>query len=431
MADAETYTCPVCGRDDIGATLSGALRSHKHAGSKCEGSGDAVTQLPPEAPECSAHSESGVTPPEPANSATCSSTSDTGDLPPETPRRTTDTRTTPTTGNPYRAVPNDEPDQRTVETIPGVDTYVGELKEADDKRSELAAQQLAAYKAQASLYGFRRPAPVEVEQPPLFDRPARPSPPRSKGEIRPMSARGLEVASRLKEMFHAYSNRMERSQQPTLGPSEIGTPCDRRIAMSLMRLTPVNPGGDNWASFVGTCIHSGLENMFLWADAGSGRYAPEVRLTFPNKHVPGGTTDLIDRMLLMVADHKAMGDYSANKLRTEGPSRTYRVQAHTYGYGASLRGEKIKAVAIVSWPRTGSSLDDLYVWDEDYDPGIARRALQRVDEIGAKLGPMEPDGEWSAPRPEDFPIDNSDCKYCPFYMRGAARSEGGVCNGRE
>ncbi len=444
MAEAETYTCPECGRDDIGITQGGKLRSHKTPAEfdetrpKCPGSGEAVTQLPPEAPECDDTRQ------EPANSATSSKTSGTGDLPPETPRPTSDTPTNPesaTNGgetSPARRTTS-EPGPRTVETIPGVDGYVAELKYADDQRADLAAQQLAAYKA--ALGPFDPPAPPPpVEQPPLFDKPSRAGrAPKVWSETKPMTPLGQEITHRLKEMFYAYSNRMERNQQQTLGPSEVGTPCDRRLALSLMRYAPVNPGGDNWASFVGTCVHSGLEDMFLWANAGSGRYAPEQRLEFPNKHVPYGTTDLIDRVLLIVLDHKAQGQWSADKLKTEGPSRTYRVQAHVYGYGAALRGEVIKHVAIASWPRDKGNLDDLYVWTEDYQPQVAREALQRVDAIGAQLkgctdtyglhndGCGCPDTEAIA---YSLPFDASDCRYCPFYMKNAA-SKGGVCNGRE
>lgn len=264
----------------------------------------------------------------------------------------------------------------------------------------------------------------------MFDQPSNTAGARDSPEFQPMTPKGLEIAHRLKEMFHGYTNRMERSQQSTLGPSEIGSPCDRRIAMSLMLLPAVNPGGDNWASFVGTCIHAGLAEMLLWADAGSGRYAVELPLNFPSQHVPRGTTDFLDRVLLCIADHKGMGEWSLNKLKTSGPSRTYRVQAHTYGYGARLRGEKVTDVAIVGWPRDQGSLDDLYVWTEPYNPAVAVEALARVDRIAKQIGTMKPDGDWSAARPQDFPINNTDCKYCPFHLKGAARSEGGVCNGR-
>ena len=436
MADPRTeYTCPVCDADDIRATLAGKLRFHKTNGERCDGSGRAVTQLPPEAPECDDTRQT------PANSATSSRTSDTGDLPPEIHPPTTDTPTMPTTtedNSPGERSGEPTP-ARTVETLPGVDDYAEELE-------DLATRQLNGYRDRVNAQWAGRfdqpaPEPTPVEQPRLFDQP---SPagraPKVWAETQPMSDLGAEIAHRLKEMFHAYSNRMERNQQSTLGPSEIGTACDRRLALSLMRYPAVNPGGDNWASFVGTCIHSGLEEMFMWADAGSGRYAPEVRLTFPNKHVPKGTTDLIDRVLLCVIDHKGMGQWSLDKLKTQGPSRTYRVQAHTYAYGASIKGERVKHVAIVGWPRDKGSLDDLYVWTEPYDPDIARNALQRVDNIGAQLAGCTdtyglhndgcgcPDTVAAA---YALPMDNTDCRFCPFYMKGAARSEGGICNGRD
>lgn len=206
--------------------------------------------------------------------------------------------------------------------------------------------------------------------------------------------------------------------------------------MSLLRLPPVNPGGDNWASFIGTCVHSGLEQMLVWADAGSGRYAAELKVALPSKYVPRGTSDLLDRTLLVIMDWKVMGNWSLNKLRTEGPNPTYRVQAHLYAYGARLKGEKVNDVAIVGLPREASSLEDMYVWTEPYDPAVARDALGRVDKIGATLFPSV--GEVAQVMDltsrlkhyTEHPIDNSDCRFCPFHMKGAARSENGVCNGR-
>lgn len=254
----------------------------------------------------------------------------------------------------------------------------------------------------------------------------------------PMTDKGAEIAARLKETFYAYSNRMERSTQATLGPSEIGTPCDRRLALSLMRVAPVNPGGDNWASFVGTCVHAGLAEMFLWADANKGRYAVEVPLTFPSQHVPKGTTDLLDRVLLMSLDHKAQGRWSQDKLKTKGPSPQYRVQVHVYAYGLRLKGEKVDHVAIVSWPRESSNLDDLYVWTEPYDPQIARDAIARVDRIAAEVKASEREDEEGGFGAGDIrtPLQISrmfevadDCRFCPFHAPGDKNHERG-CNGR-
>ncbi|MEU9654824.1 hypothetical protein [Streptomyces chartreusis] len=242
-----------------------------------------------------------------------------------------------------------------------------------------------------------------------------------------MTDHGREIAARLKETFYSYSNRLDRNQQETLGPSEIGSSCERRIAMSLLRVPPVNPGGDNWASFVGTCVHAGLAEMFLWANAGTGRYAVEVPLKFPNTYVPHGTGDLLDRVLCMFLDHKLMGRWSLDRLRTKGPSPTYRVQVHTYAYGARLKGEQVEHVAIIGWPREAGTLDDLYVWTEPYDPSVAIGALARVERIAERVKALDSvAGPATAARQFDVA---DDCRFCPFYAPKDDQGERG-CNGR-
>jgi hypothetical protein len=274
---------------------------------------------------------------------------------------------------------------------------------------------------------FRQPDPPFEQPGPLA---------RVIAQAQPMTDRGREIAARIKETFYAYTNRLDRSQQTSLGPSEIGTPCDRRIAMSVLRIDPVNPGGDNWASFVGTCVHAGLAEMFLWANADTGRYAVEVPLKFPSVHVPRGTGDLLDRTMCMFLDHKLMGRWSLDKLTTKGPSPVYRTQVHTYAYGARLKGEVVDHVAIIGWPREAGTLDDLYVWTEPYDPTVAIEALDRVERIAAEVkrlsAPMRPDGDWSAGRPMEVAREfgtADDCRFCPFHAPGDSTGERG-CNGK-
>ena len=221
-------------------------------------------------------------------------------LPPESPEQCEDSTTSSASSATSTKKSTDGDQQSTFRrptpsstgTIPGVETY-------------LDGTQRAA--VEAGL--FRRPTPASRSE--------------ARGKVIPMEGKALEVASRLKELFFEYDNRQSsdnRSAQTTMGPSEIGSPCDRRIAMSLLRVPPVNPGGDGWAAFVGTCVHVGLADMFVWGNAGTGRYQTEVPLKFGSIVVPHGTTDLVDTTLLMGVDHKVMGSYSLNKLKTEGPS---------------------------------------------------------------------------------------------------------------
>lgn len=240
-----------------------------------------------------------------------------------------------------------------------------------------------------------------------------------------MDEQAKVLVARIKEIFYAYTNRNSsdnRSAQKTLGPSEIGSPCDRQLAMKLLGIKPVNPQ-EGWAPFVGTAVHVELAKMFDWANGSeSGRFVTEMPLTFGSELVPRGTADLLDRVLFMLDDHKLMGRWSLDKLIKEGPSDTYRIQAHTYGLGATLRGEKIKYVAIIGWPRQESSLDKLYVHVEKFDKKIAEDAIKRVEAIARRVqgmsGQVAYDGTGPASALEaaqEFPIGD-DCKWCPFHL---------------
>lgn len=343
--------------------------------------------------------------------------------------------------------------------LPGATSYVNTL-------NEKVESQQAAYRAEVDsreYTPFSQPTPPEYERPTLFSQPVAvetpgPTPSPSPAFSQPagrtselplanMTGDAASIAAGVKELFYAYDNRRSsdnRSAQVTMGPSEMGTPCDRRLALSLMRMPPVNPGGDGWAAFVGTCIHAGLEQMFMWADAGTGRFAVEQRLEFPSKYVPKGTADLIDRTLFMVDDHKCQGRWSRNKLKSQGLSPTYKVQAHTYAYGARLRGERIEKIAIISWPRDEASLEDLYVHVEDYDPSVVKKAFERVERIGEEVQQKqselnltysidrEPSEELSleirARVSADYDVAD-DCRFCPFFMPNARDITRG-CNGK-
>jgi hypothetical protein len=370
--------------------------------------------------------------------------------------------TSSTPSSPDRPEPSDDASTSASASpvIPGVTSYESTLGEA---RERVIAAEKARVDVKLST-PFSQPTPPDYERPTLFSQPvgvnqggsgppsasppavfSQPAGRKSEQPTVEMSTDAASIAARLKELFYSYDNRRasdNRSAQTTMGPSEMGTPCDRRLALSLMRMPPVNPGGDGWAAFVGTCIHEGLEQMFMWADAGTGRFAVEQRLDFGHPIVPKGTADLLDRVLLMVLDHKCQGRWSRNKLKSQGPIPTYKVQAHVYAHGMRLRGEKIEKIAIVSWPRDESTLDDLYVHVEDYNPLIVKQAFERVDRIHAEVTskqievaqahpePGHPDAELQvkARVAGDFTVAD-DCRFCPFYLPNARDITKG-CNGK-
>lgn len=444
--------CPGCDKQ-LKRNENGRYRKHKPLKGKtaddsyCDFSGAVIQEEPCESPS---------TPPPSATSPTASSVKPT----PDDATETADPVTSSTDSSPNSKDSGGDASTSADASpaLPGVTSYTNTL-------AEIHEEQTASYRAQVDAKlttSFSQPTPPDYERPTLFSQPvevveptlppqpamfAQPAGRHSEQPEVEMSRDGAEIASRIKELFYAYDNRRSkdnRSAQVTMGPSEMGTPCDRRLALSLMRMPPVNPGGDGWAAFVGTSIHSALEQMFMWADAGTGRFAVEQRLEYGSVFVPKGTADLIDRVLLMVLDHKCQGRWSRNKLKTSGLSPTYKVQAHVYAYGARLRGEKIEKVAIVSWPRDEATLDDLYVHVEDYDPGIAKRAFERVEGIAAQVEekkaelhltysidkePSEELGlEIKARVSGDFTVAD-DCRFCPFYLPNARDITRG-CNGK-
>ena len=258
--------------------------------------------------------------------------------------------------------------------------------------------------------------------------------PYEKVRAEPMGDLAKELATKVQETFYAYSNRKtsdNRSAQTTLGPSEIGTPCDRRLAMALLGVAPVNPGGDGWAAFVGTCTHVGMAEIYTFADAGTGRYAVELPVFLGTPTVPRGTTDLLDRRDGTVIDWKIMGAYSLKKFKEQGPSATYRTQAHVYGLGAERGGEKVRNVAVVGLPRAGRSLDEMHIWTEKYDRKFAEAALKRVEDIANRT--------WTLGRsPQSDMVNMSvarefdtadDCRYCPFHLKNDKEMKRG-CPGK-
>lgn len=175
-----------------------------------------------------------------------------------------------------------------------------------------------------------------------------------------------------------------------------------------------------------------MADIYEWADGRSGRFAVETPLSFPSRVMPKGTGDLLDRTFGngTFIDWKFMGTWSLNNLRKNGPSPVYKVQIHTYALGAVIRGEKIRKVAIVGMPRQGTSLDDMYVWSEDFNRSIAEDALARVHKISDSIG----EEGYGAPVQAHAGIAKSfavapDCRYCPFSLPGSSDLNHG-CNGK-
>ena len=236
----------------------------------------------------------------------------------------------------------------------------------------------------------------------------------------------------LKDIVKQYAARAPRTLQKTLGPSELGEACDRQVVMKMSALTATNHVADPWAAIMGTAGHTYLEEAFNWANQEYGlRFVTEQRvIPDPGGNSHPGTADLYDANIKGVVDWKFLGDTSRAKLIAQGPKRAYRVQLLLYRRGYLNLGLPVERIVLVAWPRTKSSLNDLYVWEhvpDDADERLVDEVLARTrirhllarEVIEKRLGIMDIVAT---------PSDDS-CMFCPLYRPQSAYDNSYGCAG--
>lgn len=228
---------------------------------------------------------------------------------------------------------------------------------------------------------------------------------------------GEAIADELQEVIADAILHHPRSLQAELGPSEIGDPCTRRIAYKLLG-TPERPQAPNWPATIGTATHAWLERVFDLDNlkrapmlGGQERWYIEERVTVG--YVPGvgfvtGSCDLYDRVTCTVVDWKVVGPTQLKKYRSQGASTQYRCQAHLYGQGWVNKGLPVAQVRIAFLPRNGS-LDEAYVWGEDFQPAIAKSTLDRFARIAKEVADRGPDALTVLNTADAY------CGHCPFF----------------
>lgn len=220
------------------------------------------------------------------------------------------------------------------------------------------------------------------------------------------------ISTALTDMLVDYNNNRPRSLQRELGPSEVGDPCQRRLAYGLMKAPGSNPQFDPLPSFVGTEAHNGYQKAAEFANErlGRTRWLAEMRLTMR----PGlsGSCDLIDLDTMTIIDHKFLSQRKVAKIARD-PGEKYRRQVHLYGRGARNIGLPIEFVMIHILPRGGINSGKQY-FAERYSDEIADETLNRMDETLLILDSLDVDHH-----PEAYaaikPTPSDDCRYCPFF----------------
>jgi hypothetical protein len=161
------------------------------------------------------------------------------------------------------------------------------------------------------------------------------------------------------------------------------------------------------------------------------RWLTEQRVTpdpGPDQHP--GTADLYDAFERALVDHKFQGDSTRARLKASGPPRHYFVQVLLYRRGYLNIGFPVDRVVIASWPRTKSTMDDLYVWshvptaeDEQLvDDVLAQTAFRQQVADLVRAGSLDLMDVPASP-------EDSECYFCGLYRPQAAYDGGYGCPG--
>lgn len=264
------------------------------------------------------------------------------------------------------------------------------------------------------------PAPV-VDQPSLLEESAKqlyadltstpaPSPPPS-------------TITELRQVLMDYDASRPRSLQTSLGPSELGAPCQAQIARKLAGAPRRPVTAPTWAPWQGTAVHAEMENVLaFWnAQLGRDRWIAEDDLQIDAEiH---GHGDAYDTDTDTVVDWKYVGTTALKNLRAarragkppaEQVSAEYRTQGHLYGVGHERKGRPVKHVRLVLLARSWQ-YDDSDEWTEEWQPDVAFAALDRYYATKDLLRAFD-----VAANPHmitlvaSAPSEHS-CAWCPFH----------------
>jgi hypothetical protein len=270
----------------------------------------------------------------------------------------------------------------------------------------LALAQLAKARLQPEVIA----APVDT--PPATGRAEQPAlPTLVAGEIPP------STLDEMRDALQRHENSRPRSVQKTLGPSELGTPCDRQVALKLAGVQR-HERGLPWAPMCGTAVHGLMEEVLRAENERLGRERWIIEQQVQLDDELSGHGDAYDTDWGMVVDWKYTGTTARRKAsrRTvpnhELVSPDYRIQAHLYGLGHRNAGRDVRYVRLVLLARSHDYAESVE-WTEPYDERIAVDAMMRFYAIRDHVI-----NEQMAQHPERAiaieAAPGDACKWCPF-----------------
>ena len=245
----------------------------------------------------------------------------------------------------------------------------------------------------------------------------------------PMSPFEMLLKEDLLEVMHWINNASPRSQQVTLGCSEAGDECTRKIAYRMTGAKKIHTP-DPLKANMGTAFHH-------WLDQGMQAYQEELVTSqrewitetevWPAKFLKGHV-DLYNRAKFLVLDWKTTSADILKewiKLGTIPPK--YKVQVMLYGKGMINAGYRVDRVGIIGINRSGT-FNDIVVLTEEYDEQVVQDALRRVWNLGKHLQAV--DIEANPHLFAEIPAAPSRlCGWCPMYRGGTKPADATGCPG--
>jgi hypothetical protein len=237
-------------------------------------------------------------------------------------------------------------------------------------------------------------------------------------------ALGQQILSDLRDVIKWTDNNSSRSLQSSIGPSELGGSCDRKIAYRVAGVEERNWWSDPLPAIVGTAVHTWLERAVnnFQAVHYMERWLTEITV-HPDPMVKGHL-DLYDADYRAIIDWKTVSPTKLKEWKSAGPPEHYKCQVNLYGKGALAAGLAVDKVCLIAVPRSGG-LKDMQVWLDDYRPELAQKALDRMYSIAGKLISMGDDMALA----EIDATPGDECNFCPWYRGGAGVANLSGCPG--